>query len=184
MAAVVALPNGRIAHLATGAAIEALPDGTTINEVASGSGGITLTPGLYTNTSSFYAATVALDGLLSPSLLSNVNVFYGPIVSVAIVLTPGLFSNTNTFYAPTVSSVPGFNTPPLKNNTGTLLSGQTGVIVNVYNPTTGALVLHKTGLTSDGSGVVSVADAALSAATTYAYEVVLTTARRLPTVST
>lgn len=73
-------------------------------------------------------------------------------------------------------------TPVLKNNTGTILASETGITVNVYNATTGALVLHKTGQTSDGSGVVTVIDAALTPATTYAYEVVLSGgARRLPT---
>jgi len=34
MASVVALPNGRIAHLKTGAAVEALPDGRLLNQPA------------------------------------------------------------------------------------------------------------------------------------------------------
>ena len=73
-------------------------------------------------------------------------------------------------------------TPVLKNNTGTVLASETGITVNVYNATTGALVLHKTGQTSNGSGIVTVIDAALTPATTYAYEVVLSGgARRLPT---
>ena len=73
-------------------------------------------------------------------------------------------------------------TPVLKNNTGTVLASETGITVNVYDATTGALVLHKTGQTSNGSGIVTVIDAALTPATTYAYEVVLSGgARRLPT---
>ena len=39
MASVVALPNGRIAHLKTGAAVEALPDGQLLNQVGAGGGG-------------------------------------------------------------------------------------------------------------------------------------------------
>lgn len=73
-------------------------------------------------------------------------------------------------------------TPVLKNNTGTILSNEVGVIVNIYNPTTGVLVLHKTGQTSDVSGVVTVTDALIAPATSYVYEVVLSTnGRRLPT---
>jgi len=68
----------------------------------------------------------------------------------------------------------------LKNNTGTVLANETGVIVNVYDQTSGVLVLHKTGQTSNASGIVTVADAVLTPGTTYAYEVVLTSARRLP----
>jgi hypothetical protein len=69
-------------------------------------------------------------------------------------------------------------TPVLKNNTGTVLANETGVIVNVYNQSTGVLVLQKTGLTSNASGVVTITDAALTPGTTYAYEVVLTSNRR------
>jgi len=72
-------------------------------------------------------------------------------------------------------------TPVLKNNLGTILANETGVTVNVWNPATGALVLHKTGQTSNGSGVVVVIDVALSPATNYIYEIVLSSgARRLP----
>jgi hypothetical protein len=81
--------------------------------------------------------------------------------------------------------VPSITTPVLKNNTGTVLASETGVVVNVYNASTGALVLQKTGLTSNGSGIVTFTDAALSAATSYAYEVVLSGGRRrLPLVTT
>ena len=40
----------------------------------------------------------------------------------------------------------------LKNNTGTLLSNLTGLTVNVYDPSTGALVVRKTGLSSSATG--------------------------------
>lgn len=66
---------------------------------------------------------------------------------------------------------PSITTAPLKNNTGTVLSGQT-VTASVYDISTGALVVRKTGLTSDGSGVVTFSDAAMAAATQY--QVVLT----------
>lgn len=85
-----------------------------------------------------------------------------------------LLAGTNTTSA-------SITTPPMKNNTGAVLSGETGVIANVYNVATGALVLHKTGLTSDGNGVVVISDPSIAAGTTYAYEVVLASnGRRLP----
>lgn len=75
-------------------------------------------------------------------------------------------------------------TPPLKNNAGTLLAHEHGVVVNVYDPATGVLVLHKTGLSSDGAGVVQFTDPALAVGVIYAYEVVLTGGRRrLPLVT-
>jgi hypothetical protein len=65
-------------------------------------------------------------------------------------------------YVPTVarSGSGSLTTPVLKNNTGTVLANETGVIVNVYNAATGALVVQKTGQTSNGSGVVTVNDPA------------------------
>lgn len=75
-------------------------------------------------------------------------------------------------------------TPPLKNNTGALLASLGGWTMNVYNPSTGAPVLQKTGLSTDAAGVLTVDDAALTAATTYAYEPVHATyGRRLPTAT-
>lgn len=75
-------------------------------------------------------------------------------------------------------------TPPMKNNTGTVLINLTGVIANVYDATTGALFLRKTGLTSSSLGVVTISDQSLIPGTTYAYEIDLTVSsigRRLPT---
>ena len=152
--------------------------------VTIGSGDQTLTPGLFTNTNAFYAPTVTYDQTLTPGLYTNTNAFYSATVSLSggsQSLTPGLFSNANTFHAATVARVPGFLTPVLKNNTGTVLASETGVACNVYNSTTGALVVRKTGLTSSAAGIVSVTDAAMAAGTTYSYEIVLTGARRLPT---
>ena len=74
------------------------------------------------------------------------------------------------------------STPPLKNNTGTLLGNLTNVTVNVYNQSTGALVARKAGLTSDSAGVVTFTDAAIIVGTVYAYEIVTpSNGRRLPT---
>ncbi len=73
-------------------------------------------------------------------------------------------------------------TPPLKNNTGTLLAGLAGITVNVYNASTGVLVLRRSGLVSSAAGVVSFSDGLLLPGTTYAYEVVTPSqGRRLPT---
>lgn len=75
-------------------------------------------------------------------------------------------------------------TPVLKNNAGTILASVIGIVANVYNPTTGVLVVRKTGLASDGSGIVTISDVLLSAGTAYAYEIDLSATsqgRRLPT---
>lgn len=54
----------------------------------------------------------------------------------------------------------------LRNNTGTLLPSLAATAF-VHTPSTGALVLLKTGLTSNGSGVISFSDAALSSGVAY-----------------
>lgn len=72
---------------------------------------------------------------------------------------------------------------PLKNNTGSILASATGIVVNVYNATTGALVVRKTGQTTNGSGVCVVIDPLIVPGVTYAVERDLTATgqgRRLP----
>lgn len=69
-------------------------------------------------------------------------------------------------------------TRPQKNNTGTVMANETGAEVYIWNSTTGALVLRKTGVTLDAAGVATVTDAAIVSGTSYLYEVVLTGGRR------
>lgn len=81
-----------------------------------------------------------------------------------------------------VAGTGSISTPPIKNNTGTLLANVSGWTVNVYNVSTGAFVVQKTGLATDASGVLTITDSAIVAATTYSYEPVHATyGRRLPT---
>lgn len=73
-------------------------------------------------------------------------------------------------------------TPALKNNTGTVLASISGWTVNVYNASTGALVVQKTGLATNSSGILTITDAAIVSGTSYTYEPVHATyGRRLPT---
>lgn len=75
-------------------------------------------------------------------------------------------------------------TPPIKNNTGTVRASLSGWTVNVYDATTGALVVQKTGLSTDASGVLTITDELIVPTTTYSYEPVHATyGRRLPTAS-
>lgn len=64
-------------------------------------------------------------------------------------------------------------TPVLKNNTGTVLASETGATAYVYNPTTGALIVKKTSQTTNGSGVMTIADPLIIASTLYRVVVVL-----------
>lgn len=82
-------------------------------------------------------------------------------------------SATNTDVTNTVNWVIGLTTPGtvtssvLKNNDGWVFANVSGIRCFARNPTTGADVLLKTGLSSNGSGVVSFADAALAQNTDY-----------------
>ncbi len=107
----------------------------------------------------------------------------GSSASVASTQTPQTTDLTASFTAPpgvvvgvqasqssvlsSSSSAPAITTQALKNNTGSLLSNTGSIIANVYDISTGDLVVRKTGLTSDGSGVVTFSDALLSATTEY-----------------
>lgn len=81
---------------------------TFYSAVVSQAGGAqSLTPSLYTNTSAFYPATVAPGAVsLAPSLFTNSGTFYSATVSLGgspQTLTPALFTNPQSFFAPTVS---------------------------------------------------------------------------------
>lgn len=77
--------------------------------------------------------------------------------------TPALSANV-TLLAPSSAS---FTSEPLRDNTGTLVASTALAYVALYNDTTSALVVRKTGLSTNGAGVFSFTDAALVAGTTY-----------------
>lgn len=83
-------------------------------------GAVDLTPSLFTNSNSFYTHVVAQPAAtqdLTPSLFTNSNSFYTQTVTTGVVdLTPGLFSNSNTFYTQTVSTGAVDLTPSLFSN--------------------------------------------------------------------
>lgn len=60
-----------------------------------------------------------------------------------------------------------FTSEVLRDNTGTVVASKALNHVALYNDTTGALVVRKTGLSTNGSGVFTFTDAALTAGTTY-----------------
>jgi hypothetical protein len=65
----------------------------------------TLSPALYTNTQTFYAATVTRGAVnLAPALVTNSQTFYSPAVAQVTLVAPSLFTNTQTFYGATVTT--------------------------------------------------------------------------------
>lgn len=77
----------------------------------------------------------------------------------------GLGDASDLTYTATLTAAT-LTSSPLKNNTGTVLAAA-AFEAYINNPTSGALVVKKTGLTSNGTGVVSFSDSALVAATSY-----------------
>lgn len=74
-------------------------------------------------------------------------------------------ANFNTQAAPVAQGT--ITLSGLKNNTGTQLTSQSGYTVDVYNLTTGALVVRKAGLTTTDQAALVVTDEALVAGTEY-----------------
>jgi hypothetical protein len=116
--------------------------------ITQGGGGQTLLPGLYTNTSAFYAPTVTATRALTPvrfdntptfyaatvttvrgltaTRLDNAATFFGPTVAVgAVTLTPARFDNAASFYSPLVTQGAGALVlgPDLFVNTNTFYGG-------------------------------------------------------------
>lgn len=152
------------------------------------------------NTITITARSTAVDGALPPNTdlgeLPVATVLSGEAVLPGITAEGGMATaGTSELSGDAVLSgigaeggmglAPGvITTPVLKNNTGTILASVSGIVANIYHPTTGVLVVRKTGLSSDGSGIVTISDVLLSAGTTYAYELDLSATsqgRRLPT---
>jgi hypothetical protein len=75
-------------------------------------GAVTLSPALVSNSNAFYSHTLTLGFTLLPSLFTNSNVIYSASVAVgAVTLSPARFDNTNAFYAATVSQIGGVSYP-------------------------------------------------------------------------
>jgi len=66
-----------------------------------------------------------------------------------------------------LSSTPTITSEVLKTNNGTVEASVALNFVAAYDDTTGALVVRKTGLSTDASGIFRLQDVALTAGTTY-----------------
>lgn len=77
-------------------------------------------------------------------------------------------ADTNSFLVSIAAeAVPSFTLTDLASNANVPWASTSGITVDVYNPSTGALVVRKTGLTSSAGADVVVSDAALAIGTTY-----------------
>lgn len=101
---------------------------------------------------------VSAGTLPHPVTRAAASVFTGNIALDGVSVA-GSFSGTVT--TGTITS------EPLRTNNGTLLASTSLAHVALYNDTTGALVLRSTGISTNGSGVFTITDAAIVSGTTY-----------------
>ncbi len=104
-------------HAVTGDSVSIL---CTYEEYTPGSGSQSLTPSLFTNSQTFYAATVSPGAVtLTPSLVTNGQTYFGPVALATNALSTSLLNNVNTFYAPAVSAGSVTLAPTLLSNAQT-----------------------------------------------------------------
>ena len=121
----------------------------------------------------------------APTLAGNVTIDdtapAGGLVSVSSSLT-GSVTLDDTAPAGTLGAVPGtFRSEALKDGAGSVQASTAMAWFRLYNPSTGALVVEKTGLSTNGAGVVSFSDGAVSAGVSYASDwLTAGGARRMP----
>jgi hypothetical protein len=122
-------------------------------------GGITLSP----------TGTITYDAAENPnveSLTSSTNITVWNVVT----------TNTVSPVAISTQATGSLTTLPLKNNTGTVLANETGATAYVYNITSGALVVAKTGQSTNASGVMTINDVLIVKGTQYRVVVKLASA--------
>jgi hypothetical protein len=104
----------------------------------------------------------------SPISLTGLTVATAYTIEVRAINAAGNGSwSTSAPFTTAAAAVPSFTLTDLTSNANAPWASTTNITVDVYNPSTGALVVRKTGLTSTAGADVVVSDAALVAATTY-----------------
>jgi hypothetical protein len=83
----------------------------------------TLTPGLFSDTDTFYTPTLAGQSVLVPALATDTDTFYQPTATPgAVTLTPSLFNDSDTYYAPIINVADYPLTPALFADTDTFFA--------------------------------------------------------------
>lgn len=73
----------------------------------------------------------------------------------------------STAFAITVSNLPQIVTAPIATGSGSVLASTSGITADVYNQSTGALVLHLTSQTTESDGTLIISNAALTDSVDY-----------------
>lgn len=139
--------------------------------------GSTISCGIGSASADGFTSTVLAPLLISCAIGSVASIGYQASVSVGsnVSISASIGSASAVGFSATVISTGSGTliTEPLKNNTGTLLSSQTGATAFVYNVTTGVLIVAKTGQTTDSLGVMTIIDPLIVPATEYRVVIVL-----------
>lgn len=111
---------------------------------------------------------VAVTAAASPQELTGLTAgtTYGIEFRAVNAFGNGAWS-TSAPFTTAAAAVPSFTLTDLVNNAGAPIASTGSITVDVYNPSTGALVVRKTGLTSTAGADLVVSDAALTIGTTY-----------------
>lgn len=145
---------------------------------ATASGGATVSAAavftISTAAAAFSGAASAGDAVAIFAATTADSTFSGG-ATVAAAAVFALTTDDSTLAANATGDVSGgwLVTPVLKNNTGTVLANESAATAYVYHLTTGALIVKKTGQTTNASGVMTIIDAALTISTEYRVVLVL-----------
>ena len=141
--------SGAISLLSASSGATSTIAATTANAVGSLTSNVSPVSTLNTTTANISAAWASSSGSATSTITATTE------NSVGVLTSTGSTSNGT------------FTSEVLRDNTGAIVASKTLNHVALYNDTTGVLVVRKTGLSTDGSGVFSFTDAALSAGVTY-----------------
>lgn len=113
-------------------------------------------------------ASVSAPKTAISATLANITASVGSTTGTLMTTIAATLGNVVGSIASTGNTTNGtFTSEVLKDYAGNVLANTALNFVRFYNDTTGALVLNKTGVSTNGSGIVTFSDAALVAGTTY-----------------
>ena len=140
-----------------------------LDAVASSGGGVETT----TISATLANITGSVSSVSAPktaisATLANVTASVGHITGTLKTTIAATLGNVIGSITSTGSTANGtFTSEVLKDYAGNVLANVSLNFVRFYNDTTGALVLNKTGVSTNGSGIVTFSDASLVAGVTY-----------------
>lgn len=157
-----------------------LPNGSIVNETDGGllpNGGVLVAASSGGASTAIAATTANAVGSLSSNPVPRTAI--AATLSNALGAVASFTGSSSTTISATIASAAGsvsstgstangtFTSEVLKDYVGNVLASVALNYVRFYNDTTGALVLSKTGVSTDASGIVTFSDPALVAGQTY-----------------